>query len=65
MIQKLIVLNNTEGHKFEVGKPYVYFDINQMVREITIISQGHRIIFDDKSHMDVLTNNVMLFKSGG
>lgn len=65
MINKLIVLNSMEGHKFEAGKPYVYSDINTTVKDIEITSIGYRVNFDDNSSMEILSNNVMLFRSGG
>jgi hypothetical protein len=59
MIRKLIVLNGSEGHKFEVGKQYANSE-TQMVEKITIIGHGYRVWFE-KGHVDVLTNNVLLF----
>lgn len=63
MIRKLIVLNGTEGHKFEVGNQYANSEI-QMVENITVIpSGGYRVWFEGNDYVDVLTNNVLVFKS--
>lgn len=64
MIKKLVVLNGTEGHKFEVGKEYVFSDINQVVKEIFATKQGYTVILDNKEYIEMPCNtNVMLFYS--
>jgi hypothetical protein len=63
MIRKLIVLNGTEGHKFEVGNQYANSE-TQMVEKITILGHGgYRVWFVGNDHVDVMTNNVLVFSS--
>lgn len=61
MIKKLLVLNGTEGHKFEVGKQYAISDYPQIVEEIEFLDDAYIVLFDDGSRAEVITNNVMVF----
>jgi hypothetical protein len=63
LIKKLIVLNGTEGHKFEVGKVYANTSNPQTVKEILITGIGHMVIFENDEYVDILTDNVMVFNS--
>lgn len=65
MIKRLHVLNGTESHDFEVGERYMHFTCNQTVVEIKLITDGkrdgYRVIFEDKSFVDVITENIFVF----
>ncbi len=61
MINKLIVLNGTEGHFFEVGETYFVSGYNGIVKEILPATRGHQIMFEDGSLMNVFTPNVLTF----
>lgn len=60
MIDKLIVLNGTEGHVFEVGKNYIFSGINEYVRSINVTDKGYKVEFMNGT-MNVYTRNVMVF----
>lgn len=61
MLNKLVILNGTEGHTFEVGKEYVLSDLRKTVGNIAITHLGYRVWFDDVSYVDVISNNVLAF----
>jgi hypothetical protein len=63
MINKLIVLNGTEGHTFEVGQPYLISGYSGTVKEILPAARGHQVIFEDDSLINVFTPNVLTFMS--
>jgi hypothetical protein len=63
MIRKLIVLNGSEGHKFEVGNQYANSE-TQIVEKITILGHGgYRVYFESKDFVDVMTDNVLVFST--
>ena len=62
MIKKLLVLNGTEGHKFEVGKQYINTDDVLIVKEIERLDDDACIVyFNDGSRIDVVTKNILVF----
>jgi len=61
MIKKLVVLNGTEGHKFEVGKQYANGDDVQMVDEIELLDDVYNVLLENNSRIEVVTKNVMVF----
>ncbi|MGD6876853.1 hypothetical protein [Bacillus infantis] len=61
MINKLIVLNGTEGHFFEVGQPYLISGYKGTVSEILSAARGHQVMFEDGSLMNIFTPNVLTF----
>lgn len=64
MINKLFVLNGTESHNFEVGKRYIYSEVYSIVTGIFISNIGYNVEFEDGSFMDVVTDNVMVYRKG-
>lgn len=63
MIKKLLVLNGTEGHKFEVGKQYVNSDDVQVIDKIFPTEEGFTVMFKSENYVQILTQNVLVFYS--
>lgn len=63
MIKKLLVLNGTDGHKFEVGKQYVNTDDVQIVKEIESNALGYIVTFENNEYVIVETPHVLVFYS--
>jgi 3-deoxy-D-manno-octulosonic acid (KDO) 8-phosphate synthase len=67
MIKRVHVLNGTESHDFKVGERYINFGTDQVVVDIKLITDGkrdgYRVIFEDKSFVDVITENILVFCS--
>lgn len=62
MLSRLVILNGSEGHTFEVGKEYVYSDVRKTVGNIVITQLGYRVWFvEDASYVDVISNNILVF----
>jgi hypothetical protein len=57
----LVVLNGTEGHKFEVGKKYSDTEIPIKVTEIFQCEDFFVVNFEDDSRVNVVTDNVLVF----
>jgi hypothetical protein len=61
LITKLVVLNGTEGHRFEVGKKYTDTNDPKIVKDISQVQGDYLVEFEDSSYADVKTNNVLVF----
>lgn len=61
MIRKLIVLNDSEGHKFEVGKQYANSETQIVKNIITLVSGAYRVNFESNDYVEVKTKNVLVF----
>jgi hypothetical protein len=64
LITKLVVLNGTEGHKFEVGTKYTNTDKVKIVTSIIPSEDFYVVNFEDKSYVNVVTDNVLVFYAG-
>jgi hypothetical protein len=61
LITKLVVLNGTEGHKFEVGKKYTDTNDPKIVKDISQLQGYYSVQFEDSSYVDIKTNNVLVY----